>query len=790
MAGNIIVTTTVNKVTWQVDKSAYGRALKQVKSLKKEWEGVNKAMAKKANPAQKLISASAQAKLVSKRLAQTQRAEAAKTTAHAIAMAKKEAAARRVIDRVENQRRKDAVSRIYSRRTPESKAEYGNLRDHFKQLQRQLGPEVHRPPRTISSAKPLPGGYKPSGINSFGPRTPPDPKVVARQIAEMNRYAEQKRKADEREAARSSKDAERRKRALDKETADTAKALKRREIVVANAQRRLEGALGANWRKKSRGFDTLAETFKLRSGNIAEFNSQIGQMIRQARAGQQATTSLSQGMNSLRSSVISATAAYTGFSAGNSVLKNGQFFESTRATMLMVSESTEEAGKKMKFVQSEAYRLGLDLKVASKGYAQMAVNSKGVISDGDNDKLFTSLSEFATASGADPVRFQRGITAIGQMLGKGQIMAEELKGQLAEALPGALQAFVKAAQTHFKDDKIGVPELMNLMQKGELLAKDILPHVADELAKTARKNGALSAQMKSNRVAMERLTQTWQVWQAEIFDGGFGDAMTNLFNTFSKILHGSTGSSSAIGKFAQGFINNLTEIVAVTHDVFFLIGLIIDEGLASLGLKKKEIDKFWDVSGSIASWLVLFLVVRRLFTVLTKIAGLKGSLKWLFGAAATAGAAGAAGGAAGGNGNPRKPGGLFGLAINPYAIAGLYGLDYTLSSDAEKNEKQRDLGNAYSSGAGDLMAVSSAMLGQWWNGLMGSKDQARENYLSRTGLGRPSPANGTPYPIAPQQVEVKVTTTVNDSAVNDLIDQKLEAYATENINLLTGVPSF
>ncbi len=36
--GNIIVTSTVNKVTWVVDESSYKRALKRIKSLKSAHE--------------------------------------------------------------------------------------------------------------------------------------------------------------------------------------------------------------------------------------------------------------------------------------------------------------------------------------------------------------------------------------------------------------------------------------------------------------------------------------------------------------------------------------------------------------------------------------------------------------------------------------------------------------------------------------------------------------------------------------------------------------------------------
>ncbi|HHL5550700.1 TPA: chemotaxis protein, partial [Klebsiella pneumoniae] len=42
--GNIIVTSTVNKVTWVVDESSYKRALKRIKSLKSAHEKPAKAL--------------------------------------------------------------------------------------------------------------------------------------------------------------------------------------------------------------------------------------------------------------------------------------------------------------------------------------------------------------------------------------------------------------------------------------------------------------------------------------------------------------------------------------------------------------------------------------------------------------------------------------------------------------------------------------------------------------------------------------------------------------------------
>lgn len=44
--GNIIVTETVNEVTWSVDRTAFGRALKAVKSIKAAHEKPAKALEK------------------------------------------------------------------------------------------------------------------------------------------------------------------------------------------------------------------------------------------------------------------------------------------------------------------------------------------------------------------------------------------------------------------------------------------------------------------------------------------------------------------------------------------------------------------------------------------------------------------------------------------------------------------------------------------------------------------------------------------------------------------------
>ena len=65
---------------------------------------------------------------------------------------------------------------------------------------------------------------------------------------------------------------------------------------------------------------------------------------------------------------------------------------------------------------------------------------------------------------------------------------EELKNQLGEQVPGAMEAFRKAAEKFIGKD-LDMKGFLKLMQDGKLLSKDILPLAAEEMAKMARNLG-------------------------------------------------------------------------------------------------------------------------------------------------------------------------------------------------------------------------------------------------------------------------------------------------------------
>lgn len=793
---NIIVTQTVNKVTWDVDKTSYGRAIKAVRSLKTEWEKAGKAFTNsKSDPAAALKRSAMEARLVNKRLQQTERAEQAKTTAHAIAMAKKEARAREAIDKIQKARRKQAVNQLTAKRSPESQADYNGLKARLRQMEKS-GVTSYGTNPAIAAARQAALqeqlSKRSKAGNSTGmvgdPNKVYDPELHAAQIRQMQRGTRVEKEVTKeqlrvREQAR---------KKMEAEDQRYSRYLAGKESTVANAGVRLRAKYGDNYASKLKGYDSLKERFldsnTMKSSN---FRAELAAMETGLRKANQNTLSLTDGLKNLRSTLVSVTAAYGAFNAAASVVKTGQFFQGMEATMLMVSDNSEEAGKRMKFVRDQSYRLGLDLKVAAQGYTQMAIAADGVLSKSQNDELFKSFSEYATALQVDPVKYQRGITAIQQMMGKGQIMAEELKQQLAEGIPGSLQVFIKASQEAFNDSTIDVTKMLDMMQKGELKAAKVLPFVAKYYSEAANKGGALQTALKGNRVAMQRLTLTWMDFQNKVFESGFGDSLTEAFNELSKILDSNGPLAQNLGQFFKGFTDGFMFMVYTVYNTFVLIQGIMERYIPIFRKNGEELSSAWKWVGWGVGALFFASALIRVFGILSKIAGLAGALKFL------TTIFGGGGDDEGGDGGGKKRKGLrLGKMGKAARWLGLYGLiagESMLAGDYVFDQAQDYSESTYgtdTTAGGNL--YKNSWMGKTWDFITGQRamtDQNRLNYLNQNSMmPGASPTASAPMVIPTEPVNGEITIKIDAGEMKNMIDQQIEAANMGNINLILGVP--
>lgn len=814
-SGNVIVTKTVNRTTFEVDKGSYNRAVKQIRQVGKEWEKASTAISKpNKDPAKVYDKSAAQMRLVNKRLADTRIREEKRATNHAIAMAKKEARAKESIAKVSAARIRQQMKTLTAKNQTMS-----DMKKFYQQQERaakaagrkaSAGSAIGRSPK-ISRAFSMPGQSATPGTGMVGTPKVFSPGMVARQNAAMARHHKSMFPPAADPAAQAKIAAEARKAAA---------TAARRDDIISQQRIRLSSKYGRGYGGRlgqdgsGQGISDLNKQFRSGSLSAGQYRQSIQSLERQFRSAQAQAGGFGSALGDLRSQLTGAAGAYGVFAAGSSVLRQGQFFQGLDATMTMVSDSSEEATKRIKFLKDQAYALGLDLKIASQGYVQMSVNATGILDKSQTDDLFKGFSEYSTALQVDPVKFQRGITAIGQMMGKGQIMAEELKGQLAEGIPGSLQVFVKASQEAFNDTTIDVEKLMAMMQKGELKAAKVLPFVAKYFAEAARKGGALDKAINSNRVAMQQMQQTWINFQNAVFEGGFGEQMTRVFRDLATILNSNGELATNLGRFFGNVIEGFWDMVTEIHDDFVFLDRIFEYYVSKLGVQGDLLKDIFDWGAYLLGMGLFIKSLSSILGILTKIAGLRGAITAIRGAiggdlAAAGGtgarAAGTAAGAAGrlgpGGMGPPSPGG-FGSAISrfsglgKFAKLGILGTAYSAGEQFYGSVLQRGDDKLRAAGVDpnqksmnilgrDLPMAKPVGLLDVWDDWFNKPRNLDKPTISPGGISNSaSVPSGIPFPMQPTKVEGQVTIKIEAGELKNIVRGIVDENERFNLNML------
>ncbi len=162
----------------------------------------------------------------------------------------------------------------------------------------------------------------------------------------------------------------------------------------------------------------------------------------------------------------------------SAVLETTIKFEAMKKAIDFASGSAEMGNKNFEFIRQTAQKLGLDLRGAVEGYKTFAsaANLAGQSSQ-ETNRQFAAVAKAAQVMGLTAEDTKGAFLALGQMMSKGNVQAEELRGQLGERLVGAFGIAAKAMG-------VTTGELNKMLQKGQVLAADFLPKFATELENT------------------------------------------------------------------------------------------------------------------------------------------------------------------------------------------------------------------------------------------------------------------------------------------------------------------
>lgn len=240
-------------------------------------------------------------------------------------------------------------------------------------------------------------------------------------------------------------------------------------------------------------------------------------------------------------------------------------FEQAEARFLATSDSLVIAEKQMAFVIKTSRELGLRIDTSAKSFSRLVAATRGTALEGEGTrKIFEGISKAAAALRLENVAVEGTFRALEQIISKGSVQAEELRGQLGERLPGAFRIAAESMNLTTK-------QLGDMLKTGEVLADDFVPKFVaalDEAFGDRAKGNVDSFGGSMNNLASAAL----------LFNKHF-DEVTNI----SKVAIGAIQALTAAIDFLRENLVTLAKIIgAVTGALLVLAGPAIIRGVIAL----------------------------------------------------------------------------------------------------------------------------------------------------------------------------------------------------------------
>jgi len=316
--------------------------------------------------------------------------------------------------------------------------------------------------------------------------------------------------------------------------------------------------------------DAFSNTFSAVQNELvglqADFNKASKEMAKSSEGAAEGSKRLANNTGKTReevgglNSMLGSMAQYvaTAFSVGAIIAFAKESFNASlqmdaiNSKLKMMTGSSEKAGQEWEFIRAEAKRLRLDLRGVAEEYSSFAVATKNTSMEGEGArKMFTGVAEAATALRLPAEQTSRVLYQFQQMLSKGKVNMEDLK-TASESFPGLLRQVADALG-------ITTAQLLDQMQKGELMAADVLPKLADQLHKTYGQAAVEAAD--KGRGALNRFT-------------------TSVFELKIKLGQATEGGAGGFLWFITAVVDVLKDSISWTQQAKIYWGALFDKAAA------------------------------------------------------------------------------------------------------------------------------------------------------------------------------------------------------------------
>lgn len=227
-----------------------------------------------------------------------------------------------------------------------------------------------------------------------------------------------------------------------------------------------------------------------------------------------------------------AAAGYAFIKLGQEAIDVTKQIQRVELALTAVAGAAALTGRSLEYLRGVANRNGQAVTDIAGAYTRLLAASKGTNLEGDRvKKIFEQVTGAGAKLGLTSDEVAGTLKALEQIMSKGTVQGEELRGQLGDRLPGAFNIMAEALG-------VTTAELNKLMKQGQITSDALVPF-AETLAK---KYGVdLTKGIDTVTAAEGRLSNAWQENMVALDkSAGFSKAYTDVLNLLSRTLNGLT----------------------------------------------------------------------------------------------------------------------------------------------------------------------------------------------------------------------------------------------------------
>ncbi|WP_018109820.1 tape measure protein [Bacteroides propionicifaciens] len=192
-----------------------------------------------------------------------------------------------------------------------------------------------------------------------------------------------------------------------------------------------------------------------------------------------------------------------------------------------VSDGTRGFVDNMRFLNDIAKKYGLEINALTGNFAKFTASAtQANMPMKEQKKIYESVSRAISAFSLSASEGDGVMLALSQMMSKGKISMEELRKQMGEKLPVAIQAMAKALG-------VSIGQMEKLIGSGKVMSADILPKFADALNEIIP-----NVDTDNLETSLSRLSNTFgEIVSASGFQNKYKaliDGLTSLLQSASK----------------------------------------------------------------------------------------------------------------------------------------------------------------------------------------------------------------------------------------------------------------